>query len=197
MSSKNNKKLTDEVMFATYQHIEEMASICAGQLVKNRKEEDAQSIKKSGFLIGELTKKQWQDIINDKENSLALILKRGEEVIGYLTGFDIIKTESEFQEKVLFLLKLKKSEKKIFYHSQIAKKPNSKNVGKPLTMAMIDEIKKRGYHSIVCKIVHQPIKNEASITFHEKLGFKCIGEIDQENYLRGIYLLEIWGRYTN
>jgi len=91
----------------------------------------------------------------------------------------------------LSLLELKKSEKKIFYYSQIAKKPNSKNVGKQLALAMIDEIKKRGYHYVVCKIVHEPIKNEASITFHEKLGFKCIEEIDQENYLCGIYLKKI------
>jgi len=66
-----------------------MISICSQQLIKNRKTEDAATMEKSGFLIRDTTAKQLQDIIDDDENSLALVFKRNEEVAGYLIGFDI------------------------------------------------------------------------------------------------------------
>ena len=72
----DNKKLTDEVIFAMHQDIEAMISICSQQLIKNRKTEDAATMEKSGFLIRDTTAKQLQDIIDDDENSLALVFKR-------------------------------------------------------------------------------------------------------------------------
>ena len=182
---------SENVEFATSQDIGEMVAICATQLVANREGDNAQNMGKSGFLIVELTKDQAKDIINDSKDSLALILKRDDEILGYLTAFDIKKTEDEFRQKVFSVPQLQKFGKKIFYYNQIAKKPNSKNVGKKLTLAMVDEAKKRGNSCIICKIGHKPFRNEASIAFHEKLGFKCIEEIDKGGYLCGIYWKEV------
>ena len=78
---------------------------------------------------------------------------------------------------------------KIFYYRQIAKKfgTHTKNVGLNLALTMINEVSKNGYQAIFCQIIHGPIKNAISINFHTKLGFKCVGEIYENNYLRGIY----------
>jgi len=194
MSSKNNisENLFEKVRLATSHDIEDISVICSNQLIKNRKGQDQKTLEESGFLLGEYSKEKWQETISDNENCLTLVLEKREGVVGYLTGCDIIKTESELQEKVSLLLGLEDLERQVFYYSQIAKKQTISNVGKPLVLAMIDEIAKRKFSFVICKIIHGPIKNYASIAFHEKLGFKYIGEMYQEGYLRGIYLKKLF-----
>ena len=111
-----------------------------------------------------------------------------DDVFGYLNGFNIKKAEIVVQNNILSLPELTDiNVEKIFYYRQIAKKPNTTNIGKDLVLTMINEISKRGYQTIVCKIIHAPIKNSISINFHTKLGFKCIAETYENNYLKGIY----------
>jgi predicted GNAT superfamily acetyltransferase len=53
---------------------------------------------------------------------------------------------------------------------------------------MFDEARSRGYEKVVCKIIHQPFLNQASISFHEKFGFEKISEITNQWVTAGIYL---------
>ena len=68
---------------------------------------------------------------------------------------------------------------KLFYHKQIVKNPDAKNIGKKLLFAMFDEAKKRGYLHVVCRIVHAPFFNQASVSFHERFGFKEVGKMEK------------------
>ena len=91
----------------------------------------------------------------------------------------------------LQLKKFQKKSDKILYYKQIAKKPGEKNIGGKLLSAMFDEGRSRGYRSVICKIVHQPIRNETSVAFHEKFGFKKISSLTENNITFGIYFREI------
>ena len=180
--------MPNEIFDAEYRDIADIIAINNANLLKNNLDGDAG---KSGFLVGEPSKVELQNIIDDKLKSLAVVLKRENEVLGYLIGFDIIKTEVDFQQQVFSLFEskgLNYEDDKVFYYSQIAKKPNSKNIGKNLVLSMFSEVKKMGYDYIVCRIVHSPIKNEASMAFHQSLGFKSVGDIAGGGYLCGIYL---------
>ena len=173
-----------KVRQATPQDIEQIINICSGNLIKNK---TGQNLEKSGFLLSEYTFLQWQETILNK-HSLTLVYELKNEIIGYLNGFEITKAEDIVQKNILSLSKNINIEK-IFYYRQIAKKfgNNTKNVGLDLALTMINEISKNGYQAIFCQIIHGPIKNAISINFHTKLGFKCVGEIYDNNYLRGIY----------
>ena len=182
-------ELLDKVVYAQYCDIMDMIKINHTNLLKNNLDSD---VGKSGFLVVELSEIDLKNIIDDKSKSLAIVLKKEEEIFGYLIGFDIMKTEVDFQKQVFSLFEskgLNYKDDKIFYYSQIAKKPNSKNIGKNLVLSMFNEVKKMGYDYIVCRIVHSPIKNEASMAFHQSLGFKSIGDIAGGGYLCGVYFI--------
>jgi L-amino acid N-acyltransferase YncA len=184
--------MNHQIKQATQQDIEQILKICSSNLYKNNKEQSIQKLQDFGFLIAEYTLHQWQETISDKD-SLTLVYKEKDDVVGYLNGFNIKKAETVVQNNILSLPELADINiEKIFYYRQIAKKSNTKchNIGKDLVLTMIDEISKRGYQTIVCQIIHAPIKNSISINFHIKLGFKCIAETYENNYLRGIYLFQ-------
>lgn len=176
--------------------IDQIIEICNQQNIKNKNDINHKNIGKSGFLIKSKTKEQLLNFINNQEFYLALICQRNQQVIGYLTGYDLIEFKNiDFRNKILSLVDDKNNPRKIFYYDQIAKNPDSKNVGKPLLLAMIEHLKIKGYKDIFCQIVHQPFNNQASIKFHEKLGFKLVCEItediDQINFTKGLYHLVI------
>jgi len=180
-------ELLDKVVYAQYRDIIDIIAINNANLLQNNLDADAG---KSGFLVVELSEIDLKNIIDDKLKSLAVVLKKEEAVFGYLIGFDIMKTEVDFQQQVFSLFEskgLNYEDDKVFYYSQIAKKLNSKNIGKNLVLSMFSEIKKMGYDYIICRIVHSPIKNEASMAFHQSLGFKFIGDIVGGGYLCGVY----------
>jgi len=173
---------------ATKQDIEQITNICSGNLIKNKV---GQNLEKSGFLLSEYTFLQWQETILNKY-SLTLVYEEKNEIIGYLNGFDIKKAEDVVQKNILSLPKNINIDK-IFYYRQIAKKlgTHTKNIGRDLALTMINEVAKNGYQAIFCQIIHGPIKNSISIDFHKKLGFKCVAEVYENNYLRGIYCFVI------
>ena len=180
--------MPNEIFNAEYCDIVDIIAINNANLLKNNLDGDAG---KSGFLVAESSEIDLKNLINDKLKSLSVVLKRENEVLGYLIGFDIIKTEVDFQQQVFSLFEskgLNYEDDKVFYYSQIAKKPYSKNIGKNLVLSMFSEVKKMGYDYIVCRIVHSPIKNEVSMAFHHSLGFKYVGDIAGGGYLCGIYL---------
>ena len=167
-----------------------MINICAQNLVENNRGRfDANDFAAKGFLIRKLTKEDVREMLADQENHFACVAKNGEEVLGYLTGCDVSKTEIDFFKHAPELEKLKNQ--KIFYHKQIVKKPDAKNIGSKLLFAMFDEAKRRNYLHVVCRIVHKPFFNQASVSFHEKFGFKEIGAMEENGLQLGIYLKDL------
>jgi GNAT superfamily N-acetyltransferase len=172
---------------AQYSDIEQMIAICEQNLVENNRDKfAAEDFSKKGFLISRLTLDDAKKMIDDQNNSFACVIKNGAEVLGYLTGCDLEKYGTKFFENVPSLEKIKNE--KIFYHKQIVKKPDAKNIGKKLLFAMFDEAKNRGYSHVICRIVHAPFCNETSISFHEKFGFQKIGSTEENGVTLGIYL---------
>ncbi len=174
------------VVPAQHSNIPQMMAVCAQNLVKNNRDKFTdEDFSKNGFLIVQLTEELAKQFIDDPKNYFAHVAKNGEEVLGYLTACDVTKSGINF-EIVPAFEKIKNE--KIFYHKQIAKKPDAKHVGKKLLFSMFDEVKSRGYKYVICRIVHAPLYNQASITFHERCGFKEVGSMEENGAKLGVYL---------
>ena len=171
------------VAHATYEDVPTMIAICKSHLVSNKSEDEKNDMGSGGFLIKKLTPKDLKEMIDDQENFRTIVLKNGDEVLGYLIACDIKKTEISFQRKISEL----KISGKTFYYKQIAKKIGEKNVGKQLAEDMFGWLKEKKYELVICKIAHQPFRNFTSISFHKKLGFKEIGSIKNDKITLGIY----------
>jgi predicted GNAT superfamily acetyltransferase len=166
--------------------IAQMIDICAQNLIENNdKKFTAAEFSQKGFLVKKLTKEDVEEILQDQKNQFVCVAKEGEEVLGYLIGCDVSKTKINFLK---YWPDFKKSEKgKFFYHKQIVKKPEAKNVGKKLLLAMFDEAKIRSYSQVICRIVHKPFFNQASINFHQKFGFNQVTTMEESGMMLGIY----------
>ena len=187
-----------QVKPAEHSDIEQVIEVCAENLVStNREKFSDEDFSKHGFLIRKMTPEEAKEMIDDKENHFLHVVKNGDEVLGYLSGCDLKKTPLDLQEKVFKAQELqdyiKKNGEKVFYHKQIAKRVSAKNVGKKLLLAMFEDAKDRGYGFVVCRIVYQPFYNEISIAFHEKFGFRKIGEMEDNGALLGVYLKDLSG----
>ena len=179
-------QLEIKVKAAEIRDIPEMVAINAAHLMANKSEKSR--LNQSGFLIVKLTADDVERMILDEENFVVLVLKKKEEVLGYLIACTIANTENFFQEALAKIPELQNSQTKPFYYKQIAKKIGEAGVGKSLLLALENEARKRGYSHLVCRIVHQPILNEASISFHQKSGFKLVSTFSEEQITAGIYL---------
>lgn len=181
--------------------VNQILDICKSHILRNSKNSKEPSAHENqGFLIHEPKFSEIEEIINDKKDSLLLVAKKGDEVLGYLTGQDLSKMKKEIQDAVFQLEDVKKSNGKIFYHKQIGKKiqtNSERGISKNLLLKMFDEAKLRGYLQVICKIVHEPFLNKVSESFHTKYGFRQIGNfeefVESENCVvkTGIYLKDL------
>ena len=53
---------------------------------------------------------------------------------------------------------------------------------------LINEAKSKGYKYIICEILEKPITNRASIDFHQRWGFKKIGQVEESHLTWGLFL---------
>lgn len=180
-----------EIVPAQLSDLEQIIEICAANLVENnQKKFSAEDFSRRGFLLKKLTFDAAQEMILNHENYIFLVAKNDEEILGYVIAFDARNVADQGLNQSLELPEIKQIDGKILYYSQIAKKPSAKNIGEKLTLAMIDEANKRNYSQIFCKIVHAPFRNQKSIDFHLRLGFKMIAELSDEETSKGIYVLK-------
>ena len=169
--------------------IEKMMEICEENLLENNREKfSANDFSNKGFLLTRLTSQNVQEMIDDKKNYVVLVAKDGDKIMGYLIACDIEKVDYELREKIK---ELKNFRGKVFYHKQIVKKLGVKQVGEKLLLSMLDEVNNRGYSHVVCRIVHEPFYNQASISFHQKFGFSQVGLYKKNEVLTGIYLKDL------
>ncbi len=172
---------------AQHQDIEQMMAICEQNLLTtNCQKFTAVDFSQKGFLLTRLTFENAKKMIDDEKNYFLAVAKNDDEVLGYLIACDIEKSGINLPKAVLSAQEITNS--KIFYHKQIAKKLTAKGVGKKLLLAMCEQARKRGYEKIICRIVHAPFYNQASISFHQKFGFKKIGEMQENKIALGIYI---------
>lgn len=175
-----------KIVAAQHSDIQQMIEVSSLNLVRNNRDKfsDADFAQK-GFLIVPINEEKAQNFIDDPE-ALAQIAKEGDEVVGYLTGQDVEKTGINFTGEVETFEEIK--DQKNFYYTQIAKKPEAKDVGRKLVVSMLDEAKKLGYENIICRIVQKPFYNKVSTVFHERLGFENIGTMLEDGATLGVYL---------
>jgi phosphinothricin acetyltransferase len=55
----------------------------------------------------------------------------------------------------------------------------NKGIGKKLYLALIQNLKNKGFHSVLAGI---SLPNKVSVSFHEKLGFKKVGQLEQVGF---------------
>lgn len=64
----------------------------------------------------------------------------------------------------------------------IAPDARRKGLGKPLYIALLDELTARGFHTVVAGIT---LPNDPSIAMHEQLGFTACGVVQEAGYKHG------------
>ena len=64
----------------------------------------------------------------------------------------------------------------------LAPEARGKGLGKPLYLALLDELTARGFHSVVAGIT---LPNDPSIALHEQLGFTACGVVEEAGWKHG------------
>ncbi|MBA3458449.1 MAG: N-acetyltransferase [Deltaproteobacteria bacterium] len=64
----------------------------------------------------------------------------------------------------------------------IASEARGQGLGKPLYVALLDELTTRGFHSVVAGIT---LPNDPSIALHERLGFTACGIVQEAGWKAG------------
>ena len=152
---------------------------------------DTTLLEQTGFLIHGFTREEARAAILDRENFVFVVAKENENVVGYATGSDIKTLKPVFQEKLASIseeVQTAISTGRVFYYRHIAKKKGAVGIGKDLAPILMEYIRAAGYSHMVCQIAHDPIRNQASILFHERQGFRCVGTAPDGERRFGVYL---------
>ena len=179
---KNTNKL--HIRTATINDIASINDICKLNVFENDPD-----IKK-GFVRHLFTYDELYNAIVSNEDYIAIVAERDNNIIAYTIACNWTQCETSLYADLVNIVKQNhlSINAKILYHWQIAKNPSIKlQVGKHLMNELFNQAIKMNYESILCQVVHEPICNQNSINFHEKIGFKKIGDISDNTYKRGVY----------
>lgn len=146
----------------------------------------------TGFLITPFTDELVHYYVNS-EKYLSLTAKLDSKIVGYAIACDLVE-EKDLNQLIETLPEWRKlNQQKVFYLSQIATKTEGeKGVGKQLMNSVLNYAMSHGYRYIVSQIIHAPIRNSVSITFHEKCGFRFIAEmVRKDKRVAGVYLKDL------
>ena len=162
--------------------------------INSQKNVNANDLSNQGFLIRDIKPKEIRRLIATSKNNIVLIAQDDNQIIGYLIASRLSAMADNFQNMILSHIKKAKIDwqSKVIFYRQIAVRQGFVGVGGALLLELIKQAKKSGYRYMVCRIIHQPINNQKSISFHRKFGFELI-DIDttEENIVAGIYLLDL------
>ncbi len=182
------------VRHAEIKDIPGIISVLDQNLIAYKKPTEITTLEQTGFLINGFTPDDAKAAILDTDNFIFLISTENDDVIGYAIGCDVKKLKSTFQEELAAVSSKIRTivfSEKTLYLRHIAKKTDKKHVGKKLLQTLSEQAKLASYKYIICVIAHKPIQNKASITFHEKLGFVCVGYNEDGDKKSGVYLKKI------
>lgn len=150
-----------------------------------------------GFLIYTLPEEAYRK----RANPYFTVAKEGERVLGYLMCY-----ERAFFEELIrngdighedgitrFIQDLEPSDQYIFADQiGLDYENRRKGMGSNLMRQLLERLKHEGITKMYGAILHQPVKNEASITFCSKLGARVVGEVtNQDGLVWGIYRFPI------
>src|SRR3989344_231715 len=174
-----------KVRVATIADAKAIEEICSENLVQNRQD----LAEKEGFLVTKVTESDAQKMIGDLHH-LCLAAESEGEIVGYLTACRLDKSGADTLSQVSILeISKKLPQEKIIFYKHIAKKVGYNGVGSALLETLIKTAKEKNFKTIICRIIHQPIKNLASIAFHQKFGFRLEGERERsDGYVAGLYV---------
>ena len=193
MTPNRSNNLLREVKNAEMHDIPGIIHVLNKNLISHNKTLPSHELEKTGFLIHAFTHEDAEAAIADKDNFIFLISTENDDVIGYALGCAVTKIKSLHKRKISVSQEIENiiSSGKAFYLRHIAKAPGKNQVGTELLRALLNQTKNAGYHYIICQIAHNPLRNKASIAFHEKMGFTCVGTAKDDDNEFGIYLLNL------
>ncbi|MEK6891516.1 MAG: GNAT family N-acetyltransferase [Nanoarchaeota archaeon] len=150
------------------------------------------SKEKTGFLeFNTLSEKEYSKRI--KLTPFFYVAEDNNDIIGFLSAFpnkllNLIKSNEP--EVFEYMVKQKGS---FIYGDQIAVKKEyyGKGIAKLLYTGLKKDARKESFSSILGIICHKPIKNENSIKFNKKIGFKLIDELKIKDLVFGVYKLTL------
>jgi N-acetylglutamate synthase-like GNAT family acetyltransferase len=179
-------------------------------IVRRAKPEDAQRIcelanilkikqnakSQNGFLIYPLTESNYKIRI---KSPYFYIAEDSSEINGFLMGYDSNTLNKYLKDGLLshedglvgFIAKQKQP---FIFGDQIGVNPNNRgqNVGTKMMTELFKAMKKNNIFTMYVGILHYPVKNLTSISFCNKIGFKNIAEVaNEDKTIWGIYKLEI------
>lgn len=200
-SPKNNFKEFEsrntEINVASVDDIQGITLVQKENLLLPTKKISEKELEKRGFLIHEVSTKELEKLILDRENGLVLVAKEGDEIKGYVLAYDLklwkkLKPKWEETVKVSENTKQILDEEKILYLRHIARKMKAEGTGSKLMKTLINEARLRKYHSVIAEILEKPITNRVSVDFHKQFGFEEIGRVEEnKNLVWNLFLKNI------
>jgi predicted GNAT superfamily acetyltransferase len=185
------------VSLATVMDIDGVLSIQNQNLLENKQGDTEEEKINGGFLIHPLSKEDLTKIINNSDSHILLVAKEGNEIQGYILGYNLDdwkrqrpnwQTLLEISDETKEILK----REKILYMRHIARKPDGKGIGSSLLVKMFEEVSARGYLYVIAEILQEPYMNIASVQFAEKFGLTMVGKRQEENgYVWGLFMKKI------
>lgn len=133
--------------------------------------------------------------------NISLIAEEENEIVGFLFAYPISefkKISTYWSEKLTKVIEGENIDSdKVFYYEYLASKEGTKGVGMNLFKEFESQIDGKQYTHLICEILHKPLLNTNSITFHENRGFSLVDKVPYEatddipQMLWGVYLKEL------
>jgi hypothetical protein len=182
-----------KIKLAKIQDTPQMLGILQENLVDISDPKVLQNQHQNGFLIRHIGVLEMEELVLDDKNNTVLAAKENDKMLGYLIACRLNNMRADLCVGLLPSLRLQEINQleKVIYHRQIAVKNGFKGVGRLLLEEFLSLAKKSGYQYVVCRIIHQPIYNQKSVLFHQKFGFKQIGDDVNNAVVAGVYLCDL------
>lgn len=181
------------IRHAELNDIEGILAVFEQNLLSNKKSDSSNNFQEQGFLAFGLSFEDIKREILDYKSTIALVAEVNNKIIGFTLGNDFKMKCPSWQTSMSIVDSAIKTliKNRIFYHDYIARSPGEGGVGKKLFASLMKKAAEYNYPYILCEIAEKPYMNKASISFHERFGFKRIGTINKNELVLGIYLLKI------
>jgi hypothetical protein len=153
-----------------------------------QKEKD--EIEKSGFLVHMLSEEELESLIDNPEQTITIVYKRGSEVLGYAIGYDIKlwqELNPRWKDDIKFLdgFNFQNLEDAVYFRHVAKSSKAGIIVGANLSLKVIEISEERGFKRILGEILEEPYLNKPSLRSHTnpspRMSFIKIAEIN-ENY---------------
>ncbi|MFA5992200.1 MAG: GNAT family N-acetyltransferase [Candidatus Pacearchaeota archaeon] len=149
----------------------------------------------NGFLVYVLSPKEYLSRI--RASRYFYVAEDGDEIKGFLMCYDSntivdLRKKLEHEDGVIsFLLGQKKP---FVFGDQIGVRPSNQrsNTGRSMLETLFKDMKNSKVNTCYVAILHEPVRNRASIRFCSSLGFKVVGEVtNMDEHVWGVYRKEL------